>query len=141
MCGDNESGNITVICKNSILWGNNPHDTAKIKSKTSVTYRISDCCVGIEFGGFINEGGNINIDPIFLAPSVQDYHLSPTSPLIDQGKNMGYTSYDIDGDLRDTLPDIGADEYVDVSDVGKINTEHGVIFFYKFSGDLENPTL
>jgi hypothetical protein len=39
-----------------------------------------------------------------------DYHILSTSPAIDKGL-AGLTTYDIDGQLRDSSPDIGADEY------------------------------
>jgi len=48
----------------------------------------------------------------FVSPGTPDfdYHLGETSPAIDQAVE-GTTTDDIDGDLRDLTPDIGADEY------------------------------
>jgi hypothetical protein len=40
-----------------------------------------------------------------------DYHILSTSPAIGKGL-AGLTTYDFDGELRDSSPDIGADEYV-----------------------------
>jgi len=40
------------------------------------------------------------------------YHLTTNSAAIDVGVNAGLTS-DIDGQMRDAQPDIGADEYIE----------------------------
>lgn len=49
-------------------------------------------------------------DPIFVNPVGGDYHIGVDSAARDAGLNVGVTT-DIDGDIRDALPDIGADEY------------------------------
>jgi hypothetical protein len=51
-------------------------------------------------------------DPQFENRDTGDYHLSLSSPLIDQGKNIVAVSYDFEGDPRPrgTAWDIGADE-------------------------------
>lgn len=49
-------------------------------------------------------------DPAFVNPAGGDYHIGVTSAARDVGLNIGVTP-DIDGDVRDAQPDIGADEY------------------------------
>jgi len=49
-------------------------------------------------------------DPAFVNPAGGDYHIGVTSAARDVGLNIGVTT-DIDGDVRDAQPDIGADEY------------------------------
>jgi hypothetical protein len=113
LCADTESGYTTAIFRNSILWGNSPSDTAKSASKPSVKFDLYHCCLGKDLGGYNDKGGNLRINPIFLAPAMADYHLSPTSPLIDNGLYTENPNYDIDGDLRPRgwgMYDIGADE-------------------------------
>jgi hypothetical protein len=48
------------------------------------------------------------VDPLFVSPT--DLHLQPTSPLLGQGVSGTGITTDIDGQTRDTPPDIGADE-------------------------------
>jgi hypothetical protein len=48
-------------------------------------------------------------DPAFLDPDAGDYHIGPGSAAIDMGVDAGVTT-DIDGDTRDAMPDLGADE-------------------------------
>ncbi len=73
------------------------------------------------FGNGANTGGDGLIavtheytgDPAFAADG---YHLMPGSAAIDRGVAAGVTT-DIDGGLRDALPDLGADEYQYLSPV------------------------
>jgi len=55
---------------------------------------------------------NISLDPLFVDPADDDYHLRAGSPCIDAGTDAGVTT-DIDGDPRPigVRVDIGADEY------------------------------
>lgn len=70
-------------------------------------------------GSPTTEGGNINVDPMFVDSPNGNYHLSPLSPLVDAGDNSAAPSDDferdirpIDGDGNGTpTVDIGADEY------------------------------
>lgn len=48
------------------------------------------------------------VDPLFV--SATDLHLQPTSPLLGMGVSGTGVTTDIDGQTRDTPPDIGADE-------------------------------
>jgi len=59
----------------------------------------------------LDEGGNaITLKFTNLDISAGDYHLHSLSQPIDQGSVIGVAT-DIDGDTRDALPDLGADEY------------------------------
>ncbi len=61
-------------------------------------------------GGFtLNWGlGNINADPLFVAPGIGDYHLSSGSPCSDAGNNWGVPidgdDYDQDGYTAELFP-------------------------------------
>jgi parallel beta-helix repeat protein len=57
-------------------------------------------------GAIITGTHNLWADPLFAADG---YHISASSPAINQGVLTEVTS-DIDGDPRDLLPDLGADE-------------------------------
>ena len=49
--------------------------------------------------------------PEFVDPLTLDYHIESTSGCI--GGGVGAPALDFDGETRDTLPDIGADEYLE----------------------------
>lgn len=49
---------------------------------------------------------------LFVSPGENDYHLIENSRAIDNGKQLG-VSTDLDGELRDSNPDIGAFEYIE----------------------------
>lgn len=113
LAADAGSGTLSATLSNSIFWSNGGWDVAKDAGHTNVIYRLSCCDIGWSSGGYINEGGNLSLDPVFLNPSAREYHLSPTSPLIDRGQTSGEFNDDIDGDSRPRgsgIFDIGADE-------------------------------
>jgi len=77
---------------------------------------------GARYGGICGDltgtNGNVSLAPGFVDAPAGDYHLSPASPLIDRGTNVGVPAADLDGEVRtidgdgDGVPetDIGADE-------------------------------
>ncbi|HUW20359.1 MAG TPA: choice-of-anchor Q domain-containing protein [Sedimentisphaerales bacterium] len=100
-----------VAATNSILWGN----TALFGPQTynfggSVVITYSDVQ-----GGHAGEG-NIDSDPLFVAPGIDNYHLEPFSPCIDVGDNNGVppsADWDLDGNPRIVAGrvDMGAYEF------------------------------
>jgi len=116
-----------LAISNCILWG----DTAPYASEVMVgaldyptSIQISYCDiqggeqnVELAFGSSVTWGqGNIDLDPCFVNPDSNDYHLRPVSPCIDAGDPDGdYTGQtDIDNEHRvmGGCVDMGADEYV-----------------------------
>lgn len=59
-----------------------------------------------------NDNASLKVDPLFVSNT--DLHLQATSPMLELGANAGVGD-DIDGDARDSVPDIGADELVAVA--------------------------
>ncbi|HEX8250183.1 MAG TPA: Calx-beta domain-containing protein, partial [Pyrinomonadaceae bacterium] len=49
------------------------------------------------------------VDPLFVSPT--DLHLQAGSPMINMGTTIAGITTDIDGQTRDAMPDIGADEF------------------------------
>ncbi len=56
------------------------------------------------------DANSLSVDPLFVSPTA-DLHLQMGSPMINVGTPVGVTT-DIDGQTRDAMPDIGADEIV-----------------------------
>lgn len=58
--------------------------------------------------------GNINQDPLFIAPAQGNFHIAPTSPAKDAADPAAALSFDVDGEARPqgARRDMGADEIV-----------------------------
>jgi len=103
------------LLKNSILWGNTPH---QIELANNVTCNLSVSFCDIQ-GGWGAGIDIIDIDPNFVDPNNENYHLSLNSPCIDMG-DPNYSpaplECDIDGERRvmGNRVDIGADEISDM---------------------------
>ena len=105
------SSNFSI--KNSIVWGNSPH---QIYEGSDVTYSDVE-------GGFLGTG-NISNDPKFVNSEIDDFRLLSTSPCIDSGTNdTGYPlELDFEGNKRivdgncdeNATVDMGPLEYHDV---------------------------
>jgi predicted outer membrane repeat protein len=99
----------TLALNCSIVWG---HGTS-ITGATGVSVQYSD----IE-GGWGAGTANLDVDPLFVSPGTDDYHLQPTSQLIDWCPAAGANYSDFENQPRDfpfsnpAYPnDVGADEY------------------------------
>lgn len=79
-----------------------------------------------DYSGFSGEwttsAGNVDVDPSFVSPSTNDFHLQSTSPVIDSGTSgvpdpSGLPLTDAEGAprLSGPAPDMGAYEYEDRS--------------------------
>ena len=92
---------------NCLFWDDMPDEIYINTGTPTVSYS------NIE-GGF-SGAGNIDADPQFVGNG--DYHLTVSSPCIDEGTSVGAPDYDIDGDQRpqDAGYDMGADEYSEVA--------------------------
>ncbi len=80
---------------NCILWGNNPNEVFNDQSVANVAVSFSDVQGGLP-GGTIDDGGNIDADPLFVDADGTDgiigtnddnLRLRTTSPCIDAGDN------------------------------------------------------
>jgi hypothetical protein len=109
--------------KNCIVWTN---DVPGISGPAALNYSCAQDWVS---GG----EGNINADPCFFNPDLQDYHLRTESLCIDAGDpNGNYANQtDIDGEPRvlDLQVDMGSDEV--------FATSPGLLIWYEFG----NPNV
>lgn len=96
---------------NTIIWGNAGTSGPEIGLDLTSTPVVNYCDVK---GGWPGTR-NIDADPVFVEPQIDDRHLTYISPCRDRGDynapNM--PEKDFEGDLRDPcgIPDIGADEH------------------------------
>lgn len=137
---------------NNIIWDNDdgdpdPYDIRLSGSGTTNIY-WNDYTT-IREKGNVNKGNNLDVNPDFVSPAANDYHLKSTSPCIDVGYNSvpNIPARDIDdeprifdGDGNDVaIVDMGADEYVDIISDIKINGSDGPLTLN--NGDPLNITV
>ena len=105
--GGIESWESSPIVLNTIVWDNSSPQILEVVGSISVTYSdVQD--------GWPGEG-NIDADPLFVAPGGGDYHLNDYSPCIGAGMmTPDVPETDFDGEPRPnplgSNPDMGADE-------------------------------
>jgi uncharacterized repeat protein (TIGR01451 family) len=103
----------------------------------------------LDWGGVGNltTSNNYSGDPAFIDPVNGDYHIGPASAAIDKGVAAGVAT-DIDGDLRDTPPDLGADEQLgkappapvlSISKAGPAVVEAGQLITYTLTISNSGP--
>ena len=61
-------------------------------------------------GNYLSGDGNFSEDPLFVDAEGGDVRLSVGSPALDAGNPTGAPGFDIDGNTRDSAPDLGAYE-------------------------------
>ncbi len=93
----------TTTIINTILWGNGDQEIGWDDGEPVVTY--SDV-----LGGYTGDG-NINADPQYINAANGDLHLQAGSPCIGAADPAAAPETDIEGNVRDGEPDMGAYEY------------------------------
>jgi hypothetical protein len=99
---DHSAGNTVadVWVLNSIFW--NTPDFEGILTPQAVIHSIT------REAGYAGVNGNIDSDPLFIAPADGDFRLQPTSPAIDRGSSLCLVAADAWCNGRTGEPDIGA---------------------------------
>jgi hypothetical protein len=129
---------------NNIIWANGSGDLS-IADTPSGTARSrvynNDLTYYTVTGSTTNktDGNNVDIDPQLEDPLAgQDFHLNPTSPVINAGFNVSWLpSFDFEGDprIQGGIVDIGADE----SDAVPVFPDIDVTDSVAPTGDLSIP--
>ncbi len=114
-------GSCSPVLRNTIIWGNTAlyggNQIYVVQSTTNLS--LDYCCYGngssdIGGNGNITPTNSINVDPRFVSPVTDDYHLSNSSPCIGAGTTTGAPVIDLEGNPRPdpagSDPDIGAYE-------------------------------
>jgi|GEM_PF-1970615 len=81
---------------------------------TAATSTIDYCDATNQLGDLVAGSNMLSTDPMFLNPGGNDYHLSSLSPCIDAGTAAGAPLTDLDGNMRNAVPDMGAYENTSV---------------------------
>lgn len=120
------TGNLGLLSSGIAAWTDSVA-TAMVRLQNTLLDNNNDYAVEAGSPEFISMGGNfssspfmdqyfgdddvLDIDPLFEAPNFSDFHLMAGSPCIDAGIATGAPELDLDGNMRDEMPDIGAYEY------------------------------
>ncbi len=124
----------TASVYNNIIYGNSATQGEDIYFE-SVTNTIGHNNNYFDmFGSWTDSGANLNTDPLFVSIQNNDFHLQPTSPMINAGTTTvpdppGLPATDFEGNPRvmGPAPDIGAYESFPVNpSQGTIGTEIAV---------------
>ncbi len=103
---------LMVEMSNSILWGNLP-DELLLSNDPSSGFNIDFTSSIIRSRQYSSDplfqNNLMNVNPLFIDPEEKNYRLDTLSPAKDAGAMLGITT-DLEGNLRDILPDIGAYE-------------------------------
>lgn len=99
----------SVRFSNNIVFDNEGIGATTQISGSGCTWTFSDIGDSVVTAGT----GNINSDPLFVAPNNDNYHLMSGSPARNAADPMATIDVDLDGDGRPNggLSDIGADEF------------------------------
>ena len=93
----------------------NTFDPSTVQLTATLWHNVTD--THILEGGQITRTADFDGDPAFVSDG--DYHLSATSPARNKGRSSTVRQ-DIDGEARDPLPDLGADEYFDPGSIRQV---------------------
>ena len=119
--GNTYSASLNAFFQNCILWGDGGtvDDEIAIKKQASDNFSVSFDHVLYKAKNEINNATFIssikNTDPLFdsidVSRNIFDFHFNknPTSPAVNAGVVNSFL-YDLDGKLRDAIPDIGCYE-------------------------------
>lgn len=112
--------NVAATVCNSIFFGNGPEGAVNFKVESNrTTPSATYCCSSTAMSG----AGCINVDPLFVDPENEDYHLHEKSPCRNAGSSTvtGAPLDDLEGVTRpqESVHDIGCYEFV-YSDVREV---------------------
>ncbi|WP_284141611.1 GLUG motif-containing protein [Virgibacillus sp. LDC-1] len=121
--GGTENAHPETIIQNSIIWGNhgdsifNNHGAVAHISNSLIEGSGGSSAWKKDFG--TDKGNNLDVDPMFVDPSLNDFRLKKDSPSIMGGNNEflpADLSTDLDGNdrIKNSIVDIGAYEYQEV---------------------------
>ena len=104
---------LLVEVRNSIVEGNMEDEVAiDLGGGTSSTFVFNNSMFRTTLESLDTLGNILNEDPLFIDPFAYNFRLDTLSPAKDQGMQLNVLN-DLDGNPRDSLPDIGAYERIE----------------------------
>lgn len=100
-----------LVLENNIIWGNRPDELTVITEEANSQVTIRSNLIKTRNESAYAEQNILNEDPQFVNPFQYNYQIDSTSVAIDQGL-LTQVKKDIDGNVRDSIPDLGAYEYI-----------------------------
>jgi len=106
------TNDLRVDLVNTIIWGALENEVILSNSgEGQFTLTMSNNLIKTNDSSFVGFDNILNQDPLFIDPEQFNYRLDGLSPAIDGGLPIGILS-DLEGNTRDSLPDIGAYERI-----------------------------
>jgi hypothetical protein len=109
------NSSVSAVIKNNIFYGLSQPTTSRTIYITGSGSSVSNNIFYDPNNQFPNASGGIDVNPMFVNIDFDniDLRLMDGSPAIDAGVNLGSQyAVDADGNIRDSIWDIGAYEYV-----------------------------
>ena len=105
--------NLFIEITNSMIEGNLEDELIfELSGETDSRFSFTNSIFRTTISGLDTLGNMLNVDPKFVDPLRYNYRLDTLSPAKDAG-GITNISTDLDGNLRDDLPDIGAYERIE----------------------------
>lgn len=108
-----EMGNqpFQLVLENNIIWGNRSDELAVIQEEANSHIRIRSNLIKTRNESLYAEQNILNEEPQFVNQREYNYQIDSTSIVINKGITTSVKK-DIEGHVRDTVPDLGAYEYI-----------------------------
>lgn len=104
---------LSIVLQNSIIHGIGEEEIGlDFRGQSPVELAFNTNLLKTSFNDFDTLGNILNEDPEFTNPSRYNYRLDTLSPAKDAGVEIGVLT-DLDGNIRDELPDMGAFERIE----------------------------
>ena len=115
----NGLGSTFITVANNIIQGGGP--AASIVGPVTNHFWEGNMIFNTDGAGDMPAGSFINADPKLIKDASGEYHLQKGSPAIDAGKgNYSTVTVDMDGQLRKSPLDVGADEFSTTTAIARI---------------------
>lgn len=104
---------INVVLQNSIIDGNMEDEIFfNLSGETTAIFVFTNSLIKSTIDELDTLNNILNEDPEFIDPARYDYRLDTLSPAKDKGLQLG-VAFDLDGNSRDELPDLGTYERIE----------------------------
>jgi hypothetical protein len=102
-----------IVMQNSIVEGNMDDELIiDLSGGTNSVFALNHSIFRTSLEELDTLGNILNEDPLFIDPFAYNFRLDTLSPAQDQGEMIG-VAFDLDGNQRDNLPDLGAYERIE----------------------------